>query len=367
MDRGLGGYKFVVDFESLPNSVAEVEFQIENTLLNVTSTFHKDEKILYDRINEKLKELEAGAVFQEDLLVSLENITKGFMFALKEKEDLLLRIHSMINLYFIKRAITNVDSIVEAKHQLMRLSDSLACPLKTQLHEQTVELISSMQAETEKPLNGNQSVLEKVKSAATADELFHNVIEHVGNAFMNLGKEGQVAVAHEVFKKKTSYPYFDEVLEDMEQISYKLEKHVASLPSSQNDIHAFANHLAELPIKCYVQLHQEDQLNVAKQVLNVVRIDKGFAYLAHRVTQLVHELEKKRRNIKSETVFGLTVSKSSFLVKWFTKESEGAVLLRPRASDVSALSEDDVASTLEFRQEKGDEGTGPLSHSHRVK
>ena len=270
----------MIDFRLLPSSEAQQlnEFPIMNNEFEFTYIESIDEQKLYIDLNSRLILLERSLDMDKTELDAIDQLAEGFLAAIDEKEEVLLRIDWLRRLYKFNYEIKSIDSKEKAMRLRRLILSVQTCPMKKMLMDEIDSLEQSL------PKNSIEPSKEQI--------LMEKAIEEIGTDFINLGKAGREYVLADVISQ-----YADNAdVENMKELTTAIENRVNDLKEI-NELSKMITHLDQLPLQSFSILEANRKEAIAKRLIETKKWS-GLATLDRIISQhnraITAELKKKQ-------------------------------------------------------------------------
>ena len=270
----------MIDFRLLPSSEAQQlnEFPIMNNEFEFTYIESIDEQKLYIDLNSRLILLERSLDMDKTELDAIDQLAEGFLAAIDEKEEVLLRIDWLRRLYKVNVEIKSIDSKEKAMRLRRLILSVQTCPMKKMLMDEIDILEYSLPKNSIEP-SKEQNLMEKA-------------VEEIGTDFINLGKAGREYVLADVTSQ-----YGDKAdVRNMKELTTAFENRVNDLKKI-DELTEMVTYLDQLPLQLFSILEASIKEAIAIRLIETKKWN-GFATLDRIISQynkaIMAELKKKQ-------------------------------------------------------------------------
>ncbi|PID21743.1 hypothetical protein CSV61_08565 [Sporosarcina sp. P3] len=228
----------------------------------------RDERKVYNELNERLTLIETVTTLHEADLAAIEEDASAIIVSIELKEEIQLRIEWMKRLYEVQYSLSFPNTLSDLERLRSLIVPVQTCPLKVVLVAELENRIASLPVETK-----------QIKESAL-DELMEQAIEQAGEEFINLGAAGRAHVVEKLLVDRGALVSIDMV----QQASVSLERQVTELHDSLN-IEDFRMKLEALPLPVFTHL-SEEQKDIVASKLQDSNVWQGLASLNRMIDQL---------------------------------------------------------------------------------
>lgn len=286
----------MTDFTKLASS-EPMEEDTSSTLMKNVHFTHNETIIhpkLYRILSEKLTILEKSVEITKVALNIIKKEANTLDLTLEEKEDISLRLNWLFRLVEIQDTLSFLTYKEDAERTSLKLSSVPNYPLKEKLNNELDKLT--------KTLNSEPCI--EVKKT-DAEKLMEIAFDQVGDAFINLGKEGREHVVKKVleeFGEKAS-------TEQIQEQTNELENSAAILKAMSNPIELVVQ-LETLPFKSFQKLTSDDKQKLAIELLSTNEWH-GLANLSRLVYRLIEKANLQETQTPITTVINVDENEDS--------------------------------------------------------
>ncbi|PIC80025.1 hypothetical protein CSV75_08630 [Sporosarcina sp. P18a] len=275
------------DYTALPGSsgygLSEERDQMKG--IYYTALEGRDERRVYNELNERLTCLETDTTLHEADLATIEEDASAIIISIELIEEIQLRMDWMNRLYEVRHSLSSTNTLSDMERLRSLIAPVQTCPLKALLTAELENRITSLLVETK-----------QIKKSAF-DELMEQAIEQAGEGFINLGAAGR---AH-VVEKLLVDPGVVASIDMVQQASTDLERQVTELHDAVS-IEDLLVKLEALPLAAFTLLSEEEKGVVASK-LEKASVWQGLASL----NQMIDQLDRTDATLKE-----LEVTKSEY-------------------------------------------------------
>lgn len=267
----------MMDFSSLPGSVAiEGNLLVSPILKGATGFEVKDEALVYKDLSNRLIQIETKTDTEREKVSEIESEAKQIMFALDEKQELLMRCEWLFSLYTVKEQITTITTMNELKSLRTKISSVQTCPLKKKLMEEFSALELTLEPE--------------VLELSGKDTLIEAVFEVGNETFINLGKAGREHILESLFASDSAV-----TVKQVISATKELEQSVEHLKGIK-DLEQFDAALTKLPLASLEKLTVYHR----KEVLQELHENAKWSGLFSLDRTLQHVITQCARKVNAE-------------------------------------------------------------------
>lgn len=233
--------------------------------LRVTTVHVLDDHIRYRQIEEKLATLEQSTIRDEETLTFLHMQTCMLFYMDDEREELLIRIRWLKQLYDVAKKVDSVKTKKDIERLQAILTTLPPSPLK-----RTIE----------------QQLHEKHVGEENDQQWLVPIMEKADPIFLNLGKDGRRAIIRELEEKR--HLPLDVLLAYVRERAVEIEENVRQL-ACVSSIDSLVVALDALPFSLYHSLSHEEKREVAEHLYETKPFHRGCQAVAQAIDTFVRE------------------------------------------------------------------------------